>query len=100
MPRGPYPDRIVAETEEDIAGFIEVLRGQGVVVRQPEPMPLDERCQTPYWSVEYPLVLLRPGLALVNPSRVNEKNLPQPLRRWDIIRAPELASVTYSDFPP
>ncbi|MFD0373220.1 MULTISPECIES: inosamine-phosphate amidinotransferase 1 [unclassified Streptomyces] len=33
---------------------------------------------------------LRPGLVLVNPSRVNDRNMPDFLRGWDRIECPEL----------
>lgn len=46
--------------------------------------------------IDTTLALLRPGLALINPTRVNEKNLPAPLKKWDIITAPEMVEYQYS----
>ncbi|HYD49825.1 MAG TPA: hypothetical protein VEB21_15820 [Terriglobales bacterium] len=39
--------------------------------------------------IDSTIVPLRPGLVLLNPQRVNEANLPEYLRRWDKIYAPE-----------
>lgn len=230
LPAGPFPDRIIEETEQDIAAFVEVLTGQGIVVRRPEPFSSGGQCQTPHWSAEYgglycprdvllavgdmiievpspsryryfetfgykrilidylrhgarwfaapkpclgdelydiedmtghalreiepvfdaanvlrigrdllylvsdsgnelgctwlqsivgptyrvhpcrnlynsvhidtTLCPLRPGLVLVNPTRVNEGNMPGPLRGWDVIRAPKMSVVPYSDRKP
>ncbi|MBL4647910.1 MAG: inosamine-phosphate amidinotransferase 1 [Gammaproteobacteria bacterium] len=57
-------------------------------------------CHNLYSSmhIDSTISLLRPGLALVNPSRVNDKNLPPMLKQWDIIVAPEMADYKYSDY--
>ena len=39
IPRGPFPQRIVEETSEDLDEFVRVLRGLGVTVRRPETWP-------------------------------------------------------------
>ncbi len=49
--------------------------------------------------IDSTIALLRPGLALVNPARVTDKNLPELLKKWDIIEAPEMADYSYSDLP-
>lgn len=36
------------------------------------------------------LAFLRPGLLLANPDRVNDKNLPEILKKWDVIYAPDM----------
>jgi N-dimethylarginine dimethylaminohydrolase len=50
--------------------------------------------------IDTTLCLLRPGLALINPSRVTKDNMPWPLRNWDTIQAPPMLTVSYSDRPP
>lgn len=56
-------------------------------------------CPNLYNSVhiDTTLVLLRPGLALINPSWVNPEYLPEKIKQWDIIAAPEMVEVNYSD---
>src|SRR6476646_4467733 len=36
IPRGPFPQRIIEETEEDLNRFIDVLRQSGATVKRPE----------------------------------------------------------------
>lgn len=52
-------------------------------------------CRNLYNSIhiDSTIALLRPGLALVNPERVRDDNLPAPLRDWDLIRAPEMVDI-------
>lgn len=50
--------------------------------------------------IDSTIALLRPGLALVNPSRVNEHNMPELLKKWDVIKAPEMIAYRYSDIEP
>lgn len=45
--------------------------------------------------VDSTLVPIRPGLILVNPSRVNDDNMPGFLRGWDRIDCPELVEFEY-----
>ena len=42
-----------------------------------------------YIHIDTTFVFLREGLVLLNPSRVNENNLPEFLKSWDKIWAPE-----------
>lgn len=59
-------------------------------------------CRNLYSSVhiDSTISLLRPGLVLINPERVNKENLPAPLRKWDVIVAPPMVDYQYSDFNP
>lgn len=50
--------------------------------------------------IDSTLSLLRPGLVLVNPARVNKNNLPSLLNKWDVIVAPEMVTYSYSDIKP
>ena len=36
IPRGPFAQRIIDETEEDLSRFIDVLRQSGATVKHPE----------------------------------------------------------------
>ncbi|PWW60373.1 inosamine-phosphate amidinotransferase 1 [Actinokineospora spheciospongiae] len=46
--------------------------------------------------VDSTIVPLRPGLVLVNPSRVNDDNIPDFLRSWDTITCPELVDIGFT----
>jgi N-dimethylarginine dimethylaminohydrolase len=50
-----------------------------------------------YSHFDSTICLLRPGLALLNPDRVSEENLPAPLRKWDRIYAPRPIDIGYAD---
>jgi scyllo-inosamine-4-phosphate amidinotransferase 1 len=54
-------------------------------------------CRNLYASthVDSTIVPLQPGLVLLNPARVNERNMPDFLRSWDIIWAPEMMDIGY-----
>ncbi|MEU9247440.1 inosamine-phosphate amidinotransferase 1 [Streptomyces sp. NPDC048385] len=45
--------------------------------------------------IDTTIVLIRPGLVLLNPDRVGDHNLPAPLARWDKIYAPPMVDVGY-----
>ncbi len=45
--------------------------------------------------VDSTIVPLRPGLVLLNPARVNNKNMPDFLRSWDVIWAPDMLATDY-----
>ena len=45
--------------------------------------------------IDSTITFLRPGLVLLNPSRVNENNLPPILRNWDKLWAPEMVDIGY-----
>ena len=45
--------------------------------------------------VDSTIVPLRPGLVLLNPARVNDKNMPDFMRSWDVIWAPEMVDIGY-----
>jgi len=42
------------------------------------------------------ITLLRPGLVLLNPERINRDNIPQPFKNWDVIWAPEMIDTGHS----
>ena len=43
--------------------------------------------------IDTTIVLIRPGLVLLNPERVGEHNLPAPLARWDKLYAPPMVDI-------
>ncbi|HET6484603.1 MAG TPA: scyllo-inosamine-4-phosphate amidinotransferase [Actinoplanes sp.] len=43
--------------------------------------------------VDSTIVPLRPGLVLLNPERINDRNMPDVLRSWDHIWAPEMVDI-------
>lgn len=55
-------------------------------------------CRDLYASthIDTTITLLRPGLVLLNPSRVTSANLPSIFRGWDVINAPEPIDVGYT----
>ena len=59
-------------------------------------------CRNLYSSVhiDTTICLLKPGLVLVNPARVNKDNLPSQLKKWDVLVAPEMVDFKYSDYNP
>ena len=46
-----------------------------------------------YTHIDSTIALLRPGLVLLNPERVNDANLPDVLRKWDAIWCPPMNTV-------
>jgi glycine amidinotransferase/scyllo-inosamine-4-phosphate amidinotransferase 1 len=50
--------------------------------------------------IDTTLALLRPGLLLANPHQVNSGNLPDILKKWEVIYAPEMEVHAYSGMPP
>ena len=52
VPRGPFPQQIIEETEEDLGAFITVLEQQGVIVKRPETWQHEARFSTIHWQSE------------------------------------------------
>jgi scyllo-inosamine-4-phosphate amidinotransferase 1 len=52
VPTGPYPQRVIEETDEDLDRFCEDLRAMGIRVHRPAEVDLSERYTTPDWSVD------------------------------------------------
>jgi len=50
IPQGPFPQRIIEETEEDLNEFIRVLESLGVVVKRPKTWPHDAQFSTIHWQ--------------------------------------------------
>ena len=52
IPQGPFPQRIIEETEEDLNAFVEVLEDLGITVKRPETWPHEARFSTIHWESE------------------------------------------------
>jgi glycine amidinotransferase/scyllo-inosamine-4-phosphate amidinotransferase 1 len=48
-----------------------------------------------YSHLDSTMALLREGLCLLNPDRVNEDNMPELLKSWDKIWCPEMVDIGY-----
>ena len=52
IPQGPFPQRIIEETEEDLNAFVAVLEELGITVKRPETWPHEARFSTVHWESE------------------------------------------------
>jgi N-dimethylarginine dimethylaminohydrolase len=52
IPRGPFPQKIIEETEEDLNEFVQVLEKQGVTVKRPQTWPHDATFSTIHWEAQ------------------------------------------------
>ena len=46
-----------------------------------------------YTHLDSTIAFLRPGLVLLNPERVSDANMPEILKRWDVVWCPPMADV-------
>jgi N-dimethylarginine dimethylaminohydrolase len=52
VPRGPFPQRIIEETEEDLNEFVRILESYGVTVKRPDTWPHEATFSTIHWEAE------------------------------------------------
>ena len=52
IPQGPFPQRIIEETEEDLNAFVAVLERLGITVKRPETWPHQAKFSTIHWESE------------------------------------------------
>jgi N-dimethylarginine dimethylaminohydrolase len=52
IPRGPFPQRVVEETEEDLNEFVRILEGLGVTVKRPQTWPHEAKFSTIHWEAQ------------------------------------------------
>ncbi len=52
IPQGPFPQKIIEETEEDLNEFIQVLEKMDITVKRPETWPHDAKFSTINWESE------------------------------------------------
>jgi scyllo-inosamine-4-phosphate amidinotransferase 1 len=58
-------------------------------------------CRRLYASTHFDstIIPLQPGLVLLNPERVTEDTIPEPLRKWEHLWCPELVDIGYTGHP-
>jgi len=52
IPQGPFPQKIIEETEEDLTAFVAVLEGLGITVKRPETWAHEAKFSTIHWESE------------------------------------------------
>jgi len=52
IPRGPFPQKIIEEAEEDLNEFVRALEGRGVTVKRPDTWPHEAKFSTINWESE------------------------------------------------
>jgi len=52
IPRGPFPQKVIEETEEDLNEFVKVLASSGVTVKRPETWPHEAKFSTIHWEAQ------------------------------------------------
>ena len=52
IPRGPFPRRVIEETEEDLSRFVDVLVQSGAKVKRPDTWPHDRAFSTIHWHAQ------------------------------------------------
>src|SRR6516164_3607697 len=50
IPRGPFPQQIIEETEEDLNGFVKIQEGLGITVKRPGTWPHEAKFSTIHWE--------------------------------------------------
>jgi hypothetical protein len=50
IPRGPFPQQVIEETEEDLNEFSRILEGLGVAVKRPQTWPHEATFSTINWQ--------------------------------------------------
>lgn len=52
IPDGPFPQRVIDETEEDLNAFVQGLEKLDITVRRPETWPHEQEFSSPFWSTK------------------------------------------------
>ena len=52
IPRGPFPQRVIEETEEDLDGFAKILGDLGITVKRPDTWQHEVRFSTIHWEAQ------------------------------------------------
>ncbi|KZL24674.1 hypothetical protein [Pseudovibrio sp. WM33] len=86
---GPVPQKIIEETEEDIANFVDLLESFNVTVRRPAEIDYSKRIATPYWSTESVNALMPRDSMIV----VGDKLIETPM----VCRSRQCETLAYKD---
>jgi N-dimethylarginine dimethylaminohydrolase len=52
IPCGPFPQKIIEETEEDLNGFAKILEGLGIAVKRPDTWSHEVKFSTIHWEAQ------------------------------------------------
>src|SRR6516164_1301405 len=52
IPRGPFPQQIIEETQQDLDGFVKILEGLGIAVKRPQTWRHDAKFSTINWEAQ------------------------------------------------
>jgi N-dimethylarginine dimethylaminohydrolase len=52
IPRGPFPQQVIEETEEDLNEFVKILEGLDITVKRPKTWPHEAKFSTIHWESE------------------------------------------------
>src|ERR1700719_62591 len=52
IPRGPFPQQIIEETEEDLNGFAKILEDLGITVKRPDTWPHEAKFSAIHWEAQ------------------------------------------------
>ena len=50
IPRGPFPQQVIEETEEDLNEFVKILEGLDITVKRPRTWPHEAKFSTIHWE--------------------------------------------------
>ncbi|MGI9483832.1 MAG: amidinotransferase [Hyphomicrobiales bacterium] len=50
IPQGPFPQKVIEETDEDLNTFVEALEDLGITVKRPETWPHEASFSTVHWQ--------------------------------------------------
>ncbi|MFV2012559.1 MULTISPECIES: scyllo-inosamine-4-phosphate amidinotransferase [unclassified Micromonospora] len=87
---GPFPQRVVEETNEDLADLVTTLRDLGVVVHQPSAADHDQEFSGPGWRSQGRHSYCPRDLALVIGSTIIETPSPSRARYFELSSLREL----------
>lgn len=76
--QGPYPEKVIQETEEDLENFCTELRNLGVEVLRPNPSEPEKDFSNTYWTSRHYYSYCPRDCLLVHGSKIIES--PMPLR--------------------
>ena len=52
IPRGPFPPKVIEETEEDLSEFVQTLEKLNITVKRPQTWPHETKFSTIHWEAQ------------------------------------------------